>query len=133
VIDSSPVPQVVGEFLYPADLRIVEGPYEFSLGVLRDNLFGRVAQPLFTDDACSVRAHIVAPAAWTNLLPVTAMKAFQVYLADVTAPTSNFTHGSERLDNGSCVDIAPNGSGPGRPAFFVKDMSGFVPPFGLSP
>jgi len=133
VIDGSPTPQVVGEFLYSADVRIVEGPHEFSLGVLRDELFGRVAQLLFTDDACSAGAHLVAPAAWTNLLPVTAMKGDQVYMADVTAPTSIFSQGSERLEDGTCVDIVPDTSSPGRPAFFVKDMSGFVPPFTLAP
>jgi hypothetical protein len=133
VLDGSPVPQVVGQFLYPADVRIVEGPYEFSLGVLRDELFGRVAELYFTDDACTTGPHIVAPAAWTNLLPVTAMKANQVYLADVTAPTTPFTQASRRDTGGACIDLVPDESQPGRPAFFVKDMAGFVPPFTLAP
>lgn len=130
VYDSSPVPQLVGEFMYSADVLIDEGGVEFTLGIKRNELFGRVVDLFFTDDGCTTSPFIFAPAAYENLVPLAALKAGLAYIPDVTGPPLTYTKGSRRLDDGTCEDV-PNQTTTGRPAVFIKDVSGFVPPFAI--
>lgn len=132
VVDSTlPTAQVVGQYLYPADVLIDEAGTLFSVGVKRGELFGRVVDLFFTDNGCSLNPHIAAPAAYQNLIPLAAVKGDQAYIPDVTGPEVGFTKGSRRLDDGSCEDIVPDEAGMGRPAFFIKDLSVFVAPYSL--
>jgi hypothetical protein len=130
VVDSAM--QVVGEYLHTADVLVVEGGVPFGVGIQRPELFGRV-ELFFTDDACTVSPFILAPAAWENLLLIAALPAGQAWIPDLSAPTANFTAGSKQEDDGSCVDDPADPTVLGRPAVFIKDMSGFTPPFSLAP
>jgi hypothetical protein len=132
VYDSaSPSPQLVGEYLYPADVLIDEGGVQFSVGIFRDKLFGRVVDLFFTDDACTMNPFIYAPAAYQNLVPLAAVKADDAWIPDVSGPPLTFNKGSSRNDDGTCLDIVPDESTTGRPATLIKNLSGFVPPFSL--
>lgn len=125
-----PTPQLVGEFLYPADVLIDEGGVLFSLAVERPRLFGRVGDLYFTDDTCSTGPHITAPAAFNNLLVIAALKGGNAYIPDTTGPPVAFTKRSQMNDDGTCLDIA-DAADSGRPAILIKNVAGFVPPFQL--
>ena len=65
---SGTAPQVVGEYLHSADVKITAGSHTFGLGAKKTGLFGRV-ELLFTGPNCTGTAFIWAPAAYEHLLP----------------------------------------------------------------
>lgn len=131
VVDSTaPTPQVVGEYLHSADVKITAGGHTFGLGAQRTRLFGRV-ELYFTGANCTSTAFILAAGAWENLLLIAAVDQAQMaHIPNPAAPVSNFTQTSKVDNTGTCVG-AGGGSMQGKPAIPVLDLSTFVVPFSL--
>lgn len=131
VVDSTaPTPQVVGEYLHSADVKITAGSHTFALGAQRTRLFGRV-ELHFTGAGCTGTAFIWAPAAYENLLPIAAIGQGQMaYIPDQAAAVANFVQASKVDDSGACV-AAAGATVPGKAAIPVLDLGTFVAPFSL--
>ncbi len=134
VFDSSPTPQLVGDFYVPNRVVLEEGGVQFAMTVGHDALGGiSDAFPLFfDDDTCGGsggQAWAEDKAFLQNLIPDTFLKGGDAYIAPA-GPNMPFTPGSQLEDDGSCTDLVPDPAPKsGRPASFVKDVSVFVPPF----
>ncbi len=136
VFDSAGPAVLVGTFQFPAQVVLEEAGVEFALVVRRDALGGVAdAFPLFfDDDTCGAgigQAWVEQKEFHRNLIQTGYLKGGDVYIAMPGAAVA-FTPRSQLEDDGSCTDLVPD-LAPlmGFQAGFVKNVSGFVPPFVL--
>lgn len=134
MLDSSPVPQLVGDFYFPARAVLEEGGIEFGVGVRIGELTGiSDAFPLyFDDDTCGGgggQGWANEQLFHSNLIQDGYVKGTDVYVA-VPGSNAAFTPRSILNNDGTCTDLVPDDPATtGLQVNFVKDISGFVPPY----
>lgn len=136
VFDSSPMPQLVGVFHFPARVVLEEAGTQFGLTVRSDTLggIGDVFPLFFDDDTCGGSGG----SAWVeeklfhgNLIQDGYLKGGDVYIATPGVAMA-FSPKSQLEDDGTCTDLMPDPAPlNGFPAGVVKNVSGFVTPFVL--
>ena len=137
VYDGDAPAKLVGDFYVPNWVVVDEAGTKFVMTVGRDGLGGvSDAFPLFfDDDTCGGsggQAWAQDLAASQNLIPFTYLKGGDAWIAPALGPPMAFTAASQLEDDGTCTDLVPD-QGPlmGHHGTFVKDVSIFVPPFGV--